>query len=419
MTRLFKPQGPKIHLDDPDNWDSVFGNEAPRAAAGVTASLVVMAAGAAFLATRSPINQVNGVDLAANGAVSADLAKAGTPEKRQGGALAKAKVLNQATTVSVDGQATGEGAQNDGALATADAADAELSVNGATRPENAEAQLADAAATLETAMGDEISPVTAADAATTTADVAPSYRFGAPRLSPLRRAALAASATRATEAARTLVTPASDDAAATDESPREIISDAAASLGPELGSETDETGSRAEFVLAGAPGAGSTAPLVHLDGAGLTRAVFTATPASLTVTEKSGPAGPVEIDADAAAHAFWKGYLPIALTQDIDGAPTRLDMSLKKGEAFVDALRRAGVRREDRNAASAALSKFVNLRRIRAGQAFTLTLAQPSQTLFQAVSSPGAEKEIYLTKLDYRLRLASFHKCFPQQMLYG
>jgi murein DD-endopeptidase MepM/ murein hydrolase activator NlpD len=87
---------------------------------------------------------------------------------------------------------------------------------------------------------------------------------------------------------------------------------------------------------------------------------------------------------------------------DIADAPQETRVTLAKGETFVDALKRAGVRAEDRNDAADAFGKVYNLRRLRPGQELSLTISAPAQTLFQAVSeknpSPG-----YLLSLDFRV----------------
>lgn len=87
---------------------------------------------------------------------------------------------------------------------------------------------------------------------------------------------------------------------------------------------------------------------------------------------------------------------------DILGAPRQARVSLEKGETFVDALRRIGVRAEDRHAAAAAIADVYNMRRMRVGQELVLTLADPNQTLFQLVSA-SAPAPAYLIALDFRI----------------
>ncbi|OFW98846.1 MAG: hypothetical protein A3E78_13520 [Alphaproteobacteria bacterium RIFCSPHIGHO2_12_FULL_63_12] len=87
---------------------------------------------------------------------------------------------------------------------------------------------------------------------------------------------------------------------------------------------------------------------------------------------------------------------------DIASAPHEARIVLAKGETFVDALRRAGVRTQDRNEAAYAFGKLYNMRRLRPGQDFSLTIAEPNRTLFQAI----AEKEpppAFLLSLEFRV----------------
>lgn len=86
---------------------------------------------------------------------------------------------------------------------------------------------------------------------------------------------------------------------------------------------------------------------------------------------------------------------------DITEGPREARVMLAKGETFVDALRRAGVRAEDRNAAAYAFGALYNLRRLRPGQEFALTIAEPHQTLFQALSE-DEPPPAYLLSLNFR-----------------
>ena len=91
--------------------------------------------------------------------------------------------------------------------------------------------------------------------------------------------------------------------------------------------------------------------------------------------------------------AMFDGDLPNALRD--------IRVSLDKGETFVDALRRAGVDARDRNEAAYAFGKFQNLRALRPGQVFQLTLADPNETLFQRLVS-NSEPPAKLIALDFR-----------------
>ncbi|MBB5519152.1 M23 family metallopeptidase [Amphiplicatus metriothermophilus] len=92
--------------------------------------------------------------------------------------------------------------------------------------------------------------------------------------------------------------------------------------------------------------------------------------------------------------------LAAAYAGDATDGPRMVVVALKKGEAFVDALKRAGVRAEDRNAAAYAFGKHQNLRMLRPGQEFALRVAEPNRTIFQiATEGPG---ETHLLGLEYR-----------------
>ncbi|HXI86244.1 MAG TPA: M23 family metallopeptidase, partial [Parvularculaceae bacterium] len=93
--------------------------------------------------------------------------------------------------------------------------------------------------------------------------------------------------------------------------------------------------------------------------------------------------------------------LPVIYAGDVSEGPHTVRVAMKKGEAFVDALDRVGVRAADRNAAAYALGKYQNLRALRPGDEFTLTMAEPNETLFQLASATHAP-EPYLLALDFR-----------------
>lgn len=86
---------------------------------------------------------------------------------------------------------------------------------------------------------------------------------------------------------------------------------------------------------------------------------------------------------------------------DIAEIPEETRIVLEKGENFVDALRRAGVRAEDRNSAAYAFGAHYNLRRLRPGQEFVLTIAEPHQTLYQSISAKEPPPA-FLIALDFR-----------------
>ncbi|MEM6538927.1 MAG: M23 family metallopeptidase [Pseudomonadota bacterium] len=70
-------------------------------------------------------------------------------------------------------------------------------------------------------------------------------------------------------------------------------------------------------------------------------------------------------------------------------------VTLNRGEAFVDALARAGVTRKEANDASAALSKAINMRRLPAKAAFEITLAKQNQTLFQSIARDDVSSALF------------------------
>ena len=92
---------------------------------------------------------------------------------------------------------------------------------------------------------------------------------------------------------------------------------------------------------------------------------------------------------------------PVRFAGDIAQDFGALRVRITKGETFVDALKRAGVDAEDRNAAAYAFGKFYNLRRLRPGQEFDLTLSWPNQTLFQLASSTE-QPQPQLVSLEFR-----------------
>ena len=74
---------------------------------------------------------------------------------------------------------------------------------------------------------------------------------------------------------------------------------------------------------------------------------------------------------------------------------------ITRGENFVDALKRAGVGAADRNEAAYAFGKHYNLRQLRPGQEFALTLGWPNQTLFQ-LAADNDSSQARLIGLDFR-----------------
>lgn len=106
-----------------------------------------------------------------------------------------------------------------------------------------------------------------------------------------------------------------------------------------------------------------------------------------------------EADLDPAISA--RAPLPVEWTGDVNEGPRLVTVSLARGETFVDAMRRAGVRSEDRNAAAYAFGAHQNLRTLLPGQDFHLTISDANQTLFQSLAD-GDEPQGYLLALEYK-----------------
>lgn len=111
---------------------------------------------------------------------------------------------------------------------------------------------------------------------------------------------------------------------------------------------------------------------------------------------------PVYFEGDLAADRTPPPPPAVAFAGDLPAAPHETRVLLTRGETFVDALRRANVRIEDRNAAAAAFAREYNLRALRPGQEFALTISRPYRTVFQtAAASEGADA--HLLALDFRV----------------
>jgi murein DD-endopeptidase MepM/ murein hydrolase activator NlpD len=93
--------------------------------------------------------------------------------------------------------------------------------------------------------------------------------------------------------------------------------------------------------------------------------------------------------------------LAVAYAGDVNDGPRRQIISLEKGENFVDAMRRAGVRTADSNAAAYAFGAHQNLRALLPGQEFVLTTGDPNQTIFQMAAN-DRDPQSYLLSLEYK-----------------
>lgn len=104
---------------------------------------------------------------------------------------------------------------------------------------------------------------------------------------------------------------------------------------------------------------------------------------------------------DAIADRTPPPPIPVAYARDFGSGPRSVDVALQRGETFVDALRRAGVRAEDRNAAAAAFGAHQNMRLMRPGQRLALTVAEPNETLFQSAALRSEPRD-HLLGLEFR-----------------
>ncbi len=109
---------------------------------------------------------------------------------------------------------------------------------------------------------------------------------------------------------------------------------------------------------------------------------------------------PVFFESDLIADRAPPAPLAVVYARDIAAPPREVRVSLSKGETFVDALRRAGVRADDRNEAAYAFGKLHNMRSLRPGQSFHLTVAEPNKTLYELISLEDAPA-LHLIALDY------------------
>jgi murein DD-endopeptidase MepM/ murein hydrolase activator NlpD len=86
---------------------------------------------------------------------------------------------------------------------------------------------------------------------------------------------------------------------------------------------------------------------------------------------------------------------------DLDRPNDEMRIRIAKGENFVDALARAGILAEDRNAAAYAFGRHYDLRRLLPGQEISLTRAWPHQTVYE-LAAFGAEPDARLVSLEFR-----------------
>jgi len=110
---------------------------------------------------------------------------------------------------------------------------------------------------------------------------------------------------------------------------------------------------------------------------------------------------PVFFGSDVSPIVATSRPLAVAMSADLETEPTEVTVKLSKGETFVDALKRAGIRAQDRNAAASAFGKVQNLRYLRPGQEFLLVTAAPNQTVYQLASA--GDSSAHLLSLDFRV----------------
>ena len=87
---------------------------------------------------------------------------------------------------------------------------------------------------------------------------------------------------------------------------------------------------------------------------------------------------------------------------DISSELIQKTLRLRKGETFVDVLRRANVRRQDRNKAASAIAGSIKLRNLQVGTLINITISSPRKTWFQENLEPAIAEENYLQALSLR-----------------
>lgn len=110
---------------------------------------------------------------------------------------------------------------------------------------------------------------------------------------------------------------------------------------------------------------------------------------------------PVFFESDLQPAQQRRENAALAYAGDLDRQFGEMRIRITRGETFVDALERAGVAPQDRNEAAYAFGKHYNLRRLRPGQEFRLTLGWPNQTLFQ-LAAAQEEPQARLIGLEFR-----------------
>lgn len=110
---------------------------------------------------------------------------------------------------------------------------------------------------------------------------------------------------------------------------------------------------------------------------------------------------PVYFESDLRPAEKRRENAAVLYAGDLERQYGEMRIRVTRGENFVDALKRAGVSAEDRNEAAYAFGQHYNLRRLRPGQEFHLTLGWPNQTLFQLAAADAAP-DARLIGLEFR-----------------
>jgi murein DD-endopeptidase MepM/ murein hydrolase activator NlpD len=116
------------------------------------------------------------------------------------------------------------------------------------------------------------------------------------------------------------------------------------------------------------------------------------------IAELSDAPPPVFFPSDMERQTQYTAPPAVLYAGDLERGFRDIRIRITKGENFVDALKRAGVNARDRNDAAYAFGKHYNLRRLRPGQEFLLTLGQPYETLFQNATNGGGDARLVALK---------------------
>jgi len=116
------------------------------------------------------------------------------------------------------------------------------------------------------------------------------------------------------------------------------------------------------------------------------------------IAEANEAPPPVFFPSDMERQTQYAAPPAVLYAGDLERVFRDIRIRITKGENFVDALKRAGVNARDRNDAAYAFGKHYNLRRLRPGQEFLLTLGRPYETLFQNAANGGGDARLMALK---------------------